>query len=120
MNTRTKLTHSHAYMPDVWKPLAKVAALVVTLLLCAATSNAYTLITLTGDTSQSSTPYDHTTADGLSYTLNDSFAYNPTSPTSPLPVQSYYVRSQQRLPREYARPRNGSVHLRCCLRGLFL
>jgi len=68
-----------------------IVAGVITLLLSPATGKAYSLIPLTGDASQSSTPYDHTAADGLSYTLNDPFAYNPASPTSPLPQQSYYV-----------------------------
>ena len=88
MNGLSKLSNT----PKAWKPLAKVAALLVTLLLCAATGNAYTLLTLTGDVGQSTPDNYFPTADALAGTTNDTFGgigYNPLSPTSPLPVRSY-------------------------------
>ncbi len=70
------------------------ALLIAALLGVSATSYAaLTILTLSGDVSQTTTPYDgnHTTAQELGYTLDDPFAYDPASPTSPLPVQAPFL-----------------------------
>jgi len=85
-----KHTTNLSKTPDAWKPLAKVAALVLTLLLSAATSEATSmLLTLTGDVAQTTPDNYNPTADALAGTTNHGFAYSVLSPTSPLPGQTY-------------------------------
>ena len=74
--------------------LAKFAVLAVALALCASTVNAaaYTILTLTGDTGETTPDLVFTEAAALAGTTNDTFGgigYNPNSPTSPLPSQVY-------------------------------
>ena len=66
-----------------------IATLTVALLLCVTSAHALTPLGLTGDLGQSTNDNYFTKAQGLAGTLNDGFAYNPFSPTSPLPFQSY-------------------------------
>ena len=72
------------------KHMARIAVLFVTvLLLYAGTADAYTILTLTGDVAHSTPDNYHPTVDALAGTTNHPFAYNPLSPTSPLPGQAY-------------------------------
>ncbi len=46
------------------------------------------VLPLSGDASQTTPEYNRSAADALLSTLNDPFAYDPASPTSPLPFQT--------------------------------
>jgi hypothetical protein len=71
------------------KHMAKIAVLIVTLLLYADSGKAVTILTLTGDESQTTPDLVFSEAAALAGTTNDGFAYNVNSPTSPLPSQVY-------------------------------
>jgi hypothetical protein len=71
------------------KNMAKISVLFVAVLLCAAPATASTILTLTGDVAHSTPDNYHPTMDALAGMTNHPFAYNPLSPTSPLPGQTY-------------------------------